>query len=122
MKACLQWMMRADENEAATSGTKRLRYVSPIIASHRQPDYVVRQNLSNQGGCEGRPWAAAPKVEKVRGTRFQVKLNSQVELNATRAVSGNAGGHWYAWFVDGEVVVVGGYATKLHGVEFEAIR
>jgi hypothetical protein len=82
----------------ATSGTKRLRYV-----------------LSNQGGCEGPPWAAALKVDKIRGTHFQVKLNSQVELNATKAVSGNAEGDWYAWFVNG------GYATKLHGIEFEAV-
>jgi hypothetical protein len=59
------------------------------------------------------------KVEKGRGTHFQVKLNSRVELNA---VYGNAEGHWYTWFVDGEVVVMGGYATKPHGIEFEAVE
>jgi hypothetical protein len=28
-------LAHCDDNEAATSGTKRLHYVSPIIASHR---------------------------------------------------------------------------------------
>jgi hypothetical protein len=51
MKACLQWIILA-ENGPVTLGTKRLRYVSLIIASHRRtvdqgmkPDYVVRQNV-----------------------------------------------------------------------------